>query len=128
MTGHFLADAQRTACRLVIERSGVALGPRLELATDSASRRRGLLGRHDLHHAFVLAIAPSQGVHTFGMAGAIDAIAVSRDGTVIRLRPNLPARRLFIVLSAFAIIELTRGACTRAQLRVGDRLRVDPLT
>ena len=109
---------------LTIERTGAVLVRDLEVAGDSSSRRKGLLGRERLDPGCAVLIAPSQGVHTFGMRFAIDIVAVTRDGVVIKIRSNVPRRRIVMALKAFAIVELQSGAANAKDLRVGDRLLV----
>lgn len=121
---HFLEsvlDAPRPL-GLQIERSGEWLVTDLELAIDSATRTRGLLGRAGLPPGGGLVIAPSQGVHTFGMQFPIDIVFVRRNGEVVRSRAAVPPRRLAVWLSAYAVIEIAAGQAARAALRVGDRL------
>ena len=111
---------------LTIERTGAVLVDHLEVAGDSASRRKGLLGRDRLDPGCAVAIAPCQGVHTFGMRFALDVVAVTRDGLVIKIRSGVPPRRVVLALRAFAIIELQSGAAAAADLQIGDRLQVTP--
>ena len=82
----------------------------LETAFDSASRRRGLLGRDGLPVDRGLVIAPCQTVHTFAMRFPIDIVAVSRDGRVLKITASVPPRRIAISWSAFAIIELAAAS------------------
>ena len=123
---HFLAGHLRgsTCTSLAIERTGEPLATSVEIAGDSQSRKKGLLGRDSLApgHAFV--IAPCQGVHTFGMRFAIDVIAVTREGTVVKMRANVRRNRVVLALSAFAIIELRADSLRACDLRVGDQLRL----
>ena len=109
---------------VTIEGSGVSLAKRIEIAGDSASRRKGLLGRDHLDPDCGFVIAPSQGVHTFGMRFKIDIVAVARDGSVVKIRSHVAPRRIMIALSAFAIIELAAGVAQKAGVKVGDRLCV----
>jgi uncharacterized membrane protein (UPF0127 family) len=120
MRDHFLSPARNGPCRLAIDRTGATFVSNIEIARDSVSRRRGLLGRSSLetNHAFV--IAPCQGVHTFGMRFAIDIVAVDRQGRVIKLCSRVPPRRIVLALSAFAIIELAAGVLDCSDLRRGD--------
>lgn len=121
---HFLARALEpdSVCGLQIERSGAWLVSHLELALDSKTRTRGLLGRDGLPAGHGLVIAPSQGVHTFGMRFPIDIVFVRRDGRVVRCRRNVAPRRLAIWLTAFAVIEVAADEIDRTGLRVGDRV------
>ena len=110
--------------RLIIERTGQPLARRLEAAFDSASRRKGLLGRDCLEEGTALVIAPSNSVHTFFMRFPIDVVFAARDGRVLKIRAEMPARRLTGAVRALAAIELAGGAAASAGLRVGDRLQV----
>ena len=51
--------------RLVNRTRDLVLATRIEAAFDSASRRKGLLGRQSLSSNTALAIAPSNAIHTW---------------------------------------------------------------
>lgn len=125
---HFFAPLLRKDAGsgvLAIDRPGSpALATTVELAVDSASRKRGLLGRDGLAPGHALVIAPSNGVHTFGMRFDIDIIFVARDGRVVKIARALAARRIAFAMRAFAVIEMAAGEAARAGLAVGDRLVV----
>src|SRR4029077_19922155 len=94
---HFLAPllkGDRPSSALVIERESTptTLASTVEIAVDSASRKRGLLGRDGLAPSHALVIAPCNGVHTFGMRFAIDVIFVARDGRVVKIARAVAAR------------------------------------
>ena len=55
-------------------------------------------------------IAPTQGVHTFGMRFALDIVGVNRAGEVVSLRAGVPRRRLVFSWRAFAIVEMEARA------------------
>ena len=124
--GHFLAAVPEGAgpCGLHIERTGRWLVSSLVLAFDSETRRKGLLGRDSLGEGEGLVIAPSQGVHTFGMRFPIDIVGVDRDGRVVKVRASVPPRRIVLALSAFAMVELPAGRVARAGVEIGDRVSV----
>ena len=126
MRDHFLSSAKNGWCSLAIERTGETFVSDVEIARDSASRRRGLLGRESMGPGQAFVIAPSQGVHTFGMRFAIDIIAVARDGRVIKVRSRVSPRRVVLVWSAFAIVELAAAALDCSDLRKGDYLVCQP--
>ena len=96
----------------------------LEPAFDSASRKKGLLGRSALASGVAIVIAPSSAVHTFGMRFPIDIIFAGRDGTVLKIRHAVPRTRVAAALKAFAVIEMAAGSAKQAGLAVGDRLSV----
>jgi uncharacterized membrane protein (UPF0127 family) len=124
---HFLAPLLRApdgAATLTAEGRG-PIATTLVTAFDSASRRRGLLGRTTLAEHEALIIAPSNAVHTFGMQFPIDVIYARRDGRVVKVRERLRPRRLSGAWGAFAVIELAEGVVARTGVAVGDRLVVE---
>jgi uncharacterized protein len=123
---HFLSAVVGAPFSLRIERSGAVLGTALVIAGDSASRREGLLGREALAPGAGLVIAPSQGIHTFGMRFPLDIVCVTRDGVVTKLRHAVPPRRIVLSWAAFAIVEIGSGEAERAGVMVGDRLSAVP--
>jgi uncharacterized protein len=128
MPPHFLSSAQPGA-RLTIARTGFPLVQRLEIAGHSRARKKGLIGRDSLAPGHALVIAPSQGVHTFGMRFPIDIVAIDRQGRVIKIRPNVGPNRIVFAWSAFAMLELNAGSVDRSLLLVGDRLltEIEPI-
>jgi uncharacterized membrane protein (UPF0127 family) len=126
MRDHFLSSARSGLCSLALERTGETFVSDVEIARDSASRRRGLLGRDSISTDQAIVIAPCQGVHTFGMRFAIDIIALDRHGRVVKLRSRVSPRRVIFSWSAFAIVELAAGALDCVNLRQGDRLVCQP--
>ena len=69
-----------TRFELVAEPSGRVVVPDLEVAVDSATRKKGLLGRDGLADGSGLVIAPTNAVHTFFMRFPIDIVFVTRAG------------------------------------------------
>ena len=108
-------------------RTGEWVVARLESAFDSRTRRRGLLGRTSLESGTGLVIAPTNAVHTFSMRFDIDVVFVRRDGRVVRVRRDVPPRRVAIALKAFAVIEVQGGSTRHLDIRAGDRLQVEPV-
>jgi uncharacterized membrane protein (UPF0127 family) len=126
---HFLEPLLKTPAPpqiLCIDRPAGAttLATTVEAAVDSASRRRGLLGRESLAPDAALVIAPTNGIHTFFMKFAIDVVFVARDGRVVKIARAVRPWRASLALRAFAVVELAAGAADRAALQVGDRLSV----
>lgn len=113
---------------LQIERSGQWLASLLEFALDSTTRRRGLLERERLEWGTGLVIAPTQGIHTFGMRFPIDVVGVSREGRVVKVRESVQPQRVVLAWRAFAIVELPSGATLASGLRLGDRLLLSEST
>lgn len=99
---------------------------RLLTAFDSASRRRGLLGRDGLPPGTALIIAPSNAVHTLFMRFPIDVAFVARDGRVIKVSAALPPWRMAASFRGFTVIELAAGALASSNTVAGDRLICRP--
>jgi uncharacterized membrane protein (UPF0127 family) len=110
----------------VNERTGFVVATILELAIDSGSRRRGLLGRDGLAERQALVLAPCNAVHTCFMRFPIDVLFVARDGRVLKIVDRIGAWRIAASLRAFAAIELPAGALRRAGLAAGDRVVIRP--
>ena len=124
---HFLTPLlARDARGLVLrnERNGQVLAEQIEGAFDSASRRRGLLGRELLPDGIALIIAPCQAIHTFRMRFPIDVVFADRAGRVVHFRSHVGPRRITGALRAFAAIEMASGAAARADIRIGDVLSI----
>jgi uncharacterized protein len=127
---HFLSPLLKAgANRYVLrnERTGAALASRVVAAVDSASRRKGLLGRTDLPVDEALIIAPCSSIHTFFMKFTIDVAFVSKDGTVLRLCHSLAPWRIGLGLWAFAAVELPAGTLVRTDTQRRDRLAFVPI-
>ena len=106
------------------ERTSLIVALSLECAFESATRRKGLLGRTSLPGGAALIIAPCNSIHTFFMRFAIDVAFVARDGRVVRVSRAVPAWRIRLALRAFAVVELAAGALERSKTREGDHLSV----
>ncbi len=102
------------------ERTSLIVASSLECAFESATRRKGLLGRTSLPGGAALIIAPCNSIHTFFMRFAIDVAFVARDGRVVRVSRAVPAWRIRLALRAFAVVELAAGALEHSQTRDGD--------
>jgi len=120
----FLAPLLRDAApaSLVNETRGTLVAGRLLTAFDSASRKRGLLGRDGLPDDCALVIAPCSGVHTFFMRFPIDVLFVSRDGRVRKTRRAMAPWRIAVAVGGFAVIEAPAGTIERTGSSPGDRV------
>ena len=113
---------------LVDTRTGCTIASTLEIAGDSRSRRRGLLGRDVLAEQHALIITQCHAIHTFGMRFAIDVLFVARDGIVVKAQPQLPPSRICVSWGAHLVIELPAGSLQRSGIRCGDVLAIVPGT
>jgi len=105
-------------------RTGAVLARRLEVAFDSETRRRGLLGRQGLPAGSAMIIAPCSSIHTFFMRFPIDVVFVGRDGRVVKVYHELPAWRVGFGWKGFAAIELPAGTLAPSETRPGDLLQI----
>jgi uncharacterized membrane protein (UPF0127 family) len=126
----FLSEVSRAGARgpfeLVDASSGHVLVPGLEVAVDSATRKKGLLGRDGLAPGAALLIAPTNAVHTFFMRFPIDIVFAARDGTILKVRRTVPAWRMAAAWRGYAVIELMAAGAEFCHLTVGRRVLVRP--
>ena len=93
-----------------------------DLATDRATRTKGLVGRDHLEGALVL--QPCRWIHTIGMRFPLDVAYLDADGVVVKTL-RMKRRRLGIpVWHARVVVEAEAGAFARWGLRVGDVLEI----
>lgn len=118
-----LLRRQACSCALVNER-GAVIASNVRGAFDSASRKKGLLGRDRFPDGEAIIIAPCNAVHMFFMRFAIDVVHVDREGHVVKVTSNLRPWRVDASLRGFAVVELPAGTAARLGLAKGDRLTV----
>lgn len=125
---HFLAPLMKknaeAGASLVVRETGAALATTVEVAFESADRKRGLLGRDSLDPGHALIIAPCSAVHTFGMQFAIDVVFVARTGKILKITRKMGPGRVTASLRAFATIELRAGSVDTIGLASGQHLEV----
>ena len=95
------------------------------LANTSATRRTGLLKHESLQDGEGLLIVPCEGVHTFGMKFPIDVIYLNKKRVVLKIKPEMPKRRMSFCLRAHSVLELPAGMAGRTSTTVGDQLEVE---
>lgn len=107
------------------ETSGALIGDAVGLARGSWERARGLLGRRQLRQGQGLWLTPCSGVHTVGMAFAIDVVGLDKHRRVVRLWQDLkPLRVTALSWSMRSALELPSGTIARTGIRSGDVLRI----
>ncbi len=108
-------------------RSERIVAERVVLATGTLSRARGLLGRDALPAGHGLWLEPCSSIHMFFMRFAIDVAFVDREDRVVAIAPNVrPWRIAGGGWHARAALELPVGALAAADVRIGDRLTLEP--
>ena len=103
-------------------RTGAVIAHRVAGAFDSATRRRGLLGRDEMAAGEALIIAPTNAIHTFFMRFDIDVAFVSRDGRILKLRPSMQPWRMSAAFRGFAVVETAGGVFAACATGRGDSL------
>ena len=109
---------------LYVEGTSHPLATVVETAFDSATRRKGLLGRDGLPAGHALIIAPCSLIHTFRMTFAIDVIFAARDGRVLKVCADVQPGRIRGAFQAFAVVEMAAGQVGRSRVAVGQTLVV----
>ena len=122
-----LIHAERPVASLAValnETRDKTLAVRLEVADNSYTRRKGLLGRDGLEPGSGLWIYPCESVHTFAMRFSIDLVYLDRNYVVKKLRSSVPPGRLSACLSARSVIELPAGTIEATGTEVGDHIAI----
>jgi uncharacterized membrane protein (UPF0127 family) len=112
--------------RLVNARTGAVIADAVTGAFDSATRRRGLLGRDAMADGEALIIAPTNAIHTFFMRFDIDVAFVNRDGCILSVRPSMRPWRMAFTIRAFAVVEVPAGTFAASSTVAGDTLALVP--
>src|SRR5512133_2057212 len=92
------------------------------------SRMKGLLGRRELASGEGMLIRPTSSIHTFCMRFPIDAVFLSRDGEVLKIKPNVGAWRARFCRGAHSVLELPAGEAARREIAPGTQLEFRKLT
>jgi uncharacterized protein len=120
------SDDQNPTYRVRNLTRGVEIASRAEIATSSARRSKGLLGRTEFLPGEALWILPCESVHTFGMKFAIDLVYLDRHLRIRKIRRNVPPWRISVCLTAHSVIELPAGTIQPGNPDVGDVVEVVP--
>jgi uncharacterized membrane protein (UPF0127 family) len=104
------------------------LAVRATLADSFWPRLRGLLGRKGLEQGEGLVIVPCSSIHMLGMKFALDVLHLHRDGTVLKVLPNIKPGRLGpMVWRSHAAVELPAGTIAATGTVLGDRIVLEPV-
>jgi uncharacterized membrane protein (UPF0127 family) len=119
-----VTDSTRSA-RIENVTRGTVVGERVRVARSSRDRSVGLLRTPELKPGEGLWIERSPSIHMFFMRYAIDAIFVSKAGTVTKVVADLkPWRVVWWAGGARDCLELRAGAAAESGTQVGDELRL----
>jgi len=101
------------------------LADRADIADTSATRRTGLLKHKGLAPGEGLWIVPCEGVHTFAMKFNIDVIFLNKKRKILKIRHNMPKRRIALSLLAHSVLELPAGTLEQTGTQRGDQLQFE---
>jgi uncharacterized membrane protein (UPF0127 family) len=108
--------------RVINTTRDTVLAETADKANTSKKRRTGLLKHDSLPKGEGLWIAPCEAVHTFGMKFPIDVLYLSKKKKVLKIRREMPKRRLSACLRAYSVLELPAGMAAETQTQPGDQL------
>ena len=106
------------------ETKSVSLGDRIEVAGESKTRNKGLLGRDGLDEGQGLWIVPCEAIHMFFMRFAIDVVYLDKRKRVVKIVPALKPWRLSACLRAHSVLELPAGVASHTGTATGDQLEL----
>jgi uncharacterized membrane protein (UPF0127 family) len=109
---------------LVHVESGAVLASRVDAATDAKARHRLLREHASLSRDAALILAPGRTLHTLFARAPIDAVFVSRDGTVVKTAAGIKPRRVAVNLESYAVIVAAPGFIERSGTTAGDRVAI----
>lgn len=104
---------------------GKCLAAHLEVADNSYTRRKGLLGRDGLAPGAGLWIYPCESVHTFAMRFSIDLVYLDRRCVVKKVRSDVPPGRISACFTAHSVIELRAGTIAATETSPGDQISIE---
>ena len=92
-------------------------------ASNFFARMKGLLGTKTLASDEGLLIPKCQGIHTFGMAYAIDVVYLDKQNRILFIKENiLPNKVGPTLMNAAGVLELPAGKAHDAHIQKGDTL------
>jgi uncharacterized membrane protein (UPF0127 family) len=101
---------------------GTVVADAADIADTSEKRRTGLLKRRSLERGEGLLIDPCEGIHSFGMKFAFDALFLDGERKVLKIRASMPRRRISLCLRAHCVLELPAGTAADTGTVAGDQL------
>jgi len=99
------------------------LGP-LDLAETLWERTRGLIGRDAIEGRRGMVIPRCGLIHTCFVRFPIDAVFLSRDGTVVKVKSNMKPWRASGTLFANRTVEIRAGLAGELGLRAGRKVEL----
>jgi uncharacterized protein len=107
-------------------RSGCTVAHNVEKADSWWRRLSGLLPMSKIRPDDGLWFDRCSVIHTIGMRCQVDAIFLSKDHRVMRVRYSVPRHRLVVACpGASAVVELGEASPARRDLLIGDKLALE---
>ena len=102
--------------------TGRIIAANVERADTFAKRAFGLLGRKALAEDAALWIEPCNGIHTFGMRFAIDALCLNKEGIALRVYSNVRPNRVRLPMRGVRVtLEFPAGTLQAQGVAAGKR-------
>jgi uncharacterized membrane protein (UPF0127 family) len=98
------------------------------VAATAPERMQGLLRRPPLRPDQAMLLRSCRLIHTIGMTYPLDLVYLRKDGTVLKVTPALPARRIDGHWHAHSVLEMAAGAAAYYGIAVGRHLPLASMT
>ena len=99
------------------------LVPDVNVADHFLTRLRGLMFKKKMPETAGLLLRPCNQIHTFSMKFAIDVVYISKNGTIVKIDPAVPPRKVCkTVREAADVLELCPGVAAAAGMEQGQTL------
>jgi uncharacterized membrane protein (UPF0127 family) len=108
--------------KVLNERTGAILAETLASAHDSASRRKGWLGKKESPVGEAIWILPCEAVHCFFMHFPIDVVFLDREQHVIKLCRAVKPWRMAACIRAYSVMEFPAGVIDASGTQIGDKI------
>jgi uncharacterized membrane protein (UPF0127 family) len=94
-------------------------------AANIFARIKGLLGRGSMPPGEALLLKPCNGIHTFGMRFAIDAIFLDRENRVVGVTKDIQPNHLTrLYFKAASVLELPAGTVETTSTTIGNEVEI----
>lgn len=108
-----------------VYKEGFLIADEVELADTFIMRFFGLMFRKSMTQNHGLLLDPCNGIHTFSMRFAIDALFLTSDGVIVKIEHSMPPNKIGkTVKQASCVLELCANTAEKFGLQVGDVLKI----
>jgi uncharacterized membrane protein (UPF0127 family) len=106
-------------------RTGEIVAEEVEKADTIWRRLSGLLAYGKIRSDQGMWFDNCWAIHTIGMRNRIDALFLTKDHRIIKIRYSVPPQRPVVLCAGAKVVVELGAACARRDLRVGDRLMLE---